>query len=200
MKVAVLSESAADEAAIRILVECLLGQLIETVDVPPLRSRGWGSVVKVLPTLIRHLHYRTDAEGLVVVVDSDLSPVHLPAHEELGVPECRLCILRQLAQTEERALRRVEGRSKLKVAAGLAVPQIEAWYLCGRDAKVTEAAWLLAMESGRLPYSSSDLKNELYGSDRPTIQVETIHAQQEARRLANDLSLLEAFFPNGFGP
>jgi hypothetical protein len=71
MKVVVLSESSADEAAIRVLVNGILGR--ETEDVPslPLRSRGWPSVIKVLPTVIKFLYYRTDAEALVVIADSD---------------------------------------------------------------------------------------------------------------------------------
>ena len=79
MKVAVLSESPADEAAIRILVEGLLGRTIEPPPMPPIRSRGHDAVVASLPTVLKHLHYRTDAEALVVVLDSDRSPVHDPS-------------------------------------------------------------------------------------------------------------------------
>src|SRR5215213_211241 len=138
MKVVVLSESSADEAAIRILVNGILGG--ETEDVPslPLRSRGWPSVIKVLPTVIKFLYYRTDAEALVVIADSDDSPVHRSSHDQAGneEPGCRLCQLRRVVnETKPSAL---TGRDELKIAVGLAVPAIEAWYLCGVDPHVNE--------------------------------------------------------------
>ena len=95
MKLAILSESPADEAALRVLVEYVLGGPFTTVQ-SSLRARGWPSVEQVLPPIIRHLHFNTDADGLVVVVDSDDSPVHTPEHEAPGYyhPFCRVCRLR----------------------------------------------------------------------------------------------------------
>jgi hypothetical protein len=55
MKVAVLSESPADEAAIRIMVDRLLGQETHPVALPPLRSRGWPSVREILPSVYKAL-------------------------------------------------------------------------------------------------------------------------------------------------
>src|SRR5436305_10450078 len=127
MKVVVLSEPSADEAAIRILVNGILGK--ETLDVPslPLRSRGWPYVLRVLPTVIKFLHYRTDAEALVVIADSDDSPIHQLSHDQVGgeKPGCRLCQLRNVFK--ETRLSTVPGRDELKSAIGLAVPAIEAW-------------------------------------------------------------------------
>ena len=40
MKVAVLSESPADEAAIRILIDGILGRPTQPADMPPIRTRG----------------------------------------------------------------------------------------------------------------------------------------------------------------
>ena len=40
MKVAVLSESPADEAAIRILIDGILGRPTQSADMPPIRTRG----------------------------------------------------------------------------------------------------------------------------------------------------------------
>ena len=68
LKLALLSESPADEAALRVLVGAVLGPF--TVVPPSLRARGWPSVEQVLPPILRHLHFRTEADGLVVVVDS----------------------------------------------------------------------------------------------------------------------------------
>ncbi|HZP58845.1 MAG TPA: hypothetical protein VFB27_00875, partial [Opitutaceae bacterium] len=64
MNVAVLSESPADEAALRALVEAAFGEPVRPVTYA-LRARGWPSVAQVLPGVIRHLHFHTDADGLV---------------------------------------------------------------------------------------------------------------------------------------
>src|SRR4051812_24290344 len=106
MKVAVLSESSADEAAIRILVNGILGG--QTQEVPPLsyRSRGWPSVIRVLPAVLKYLHYRTDADAVVVIADSDDSPIHQSAHDQAGGEDaqCRLCQLREVVYLETRRL------------------------------------------------------------------------------------------------
>lgn len=201
MKVVVLSESSADEAAIRILVNGILGR--ETQDVPslPLRSRGWPSVLQVLPAVIKFLHYRTDAEALVVIADSDDSPLHQDSHEgdESEAPGCRLCQLRGVFK--ETKLSAVPGRAELKSAVGLAVPAVEAWYLCGVDAHVSEATWARRSGQGeRITYTRNALKKSAYGSERPTIEIMTRHAAAAATRLANELSEIERLFPSGFGP
>ena len=54
MKVALLSESPADEAALRVLVEGVLRERVQFVE-PALRARGWPSVAQVLPAVLRHL-------------------------------------------------------------------------------------------------------------------------------------------------
>src|SRR5438552_1469681 len=105
MKVAVLSESSADEAAIRILAEKILRQSTTPISFP-LRSRGWPSVRQVLPTVIKHLHYRTDAEALILLVDSNHQPPHFIAHENPGGAndQCRLCQLRKMISQIETEL------------------------------------------------------------------------------------------------
>jgi len=200
MKVVVLSESSADEAAIRILINGILGK--ETQDVPslPLRSRGWPSVHRVLPTVIKFLHYQTDAEALVVIADSDDSPVHQNSHDQTGgeEPRCRLCQLRNVFK--ETKLSSVSGQGELKSAVGLAVPAIEAWYLCGIDPHVNEATWMRKLgQSERITYTRNALKKRVYGTERPTIEVMKRHAIEAANRLANDLSEIERLFPSGFG-
>ena len=78
MKLAVFSESEADEAAIRILVDGLLGTTTERPAMPPRRSRGVEAVFSTLRSVIAHLHYRfppglsdvifqLNAEGSIVV-------------------------------------------------------------------------------------------------------------------------------------
>jgi hypothetical protein len=99
MKVAVFSESPADEVAVRILVDATLGRATEPVALAGLRTRGWPAVKATLPVVIHQLHYNTDADALVVVADSDDSPVHDPSHDVPGANTagCRLCELRAAA-------------------------------------------------------------------------------------------------------
>lgn len=200
MRVAVLSESSADEAAIRILLNGILGE--QTQDAPPLplRSRGWPYVLRVLPTIIKFLHYRTDAEALAVIVDSDDSLIHQDSHERsVGHSDCRLCELRRVSALEMDRLTAVPNRNTLKVALGLAVPAIEAWYLCGLDTQVNEATWARGLLSERISYARNTLKKSIYGTERPTIEIETRHAIEAATRLVADLTLIEQLFPVGFG-
>jgi len=204
MKVAVLSESEADEAAIRTLVEGLLGKQTEPpAQMFPMRDRGYGAVFKVLPAVILHLHYRTDAEGFVVVLDSDRTPVHQEAHDQSGVAEqqCRLCWLRKIAAEVLGQLAPRPAYGPLKTAYGLAVPQIEAWYLTGRDLHVGEAGWLAGLQSGRLPYTSNTLKEKVYGTADPALGFEKQRAVEEAERVVREgkWPQLTEWFPAGFG-
>ena len=91
----------------------------------------------------------------------------------------------------------VHGKAGFLVAVGLAVPAIEAWYLCGVDHHVTEATWINARLQGvSPPYSRLSLKEAVYGSTRnPTIS----KAEEAATRLCGTLPLLEQDFPVGFG-
>lgn len=200
MKVALLSESPADEIAVRVLVESVLGGPISQVQ-PALRARGWPNVAQVLPPVLRHLHFNTDAMGLVVVVDSDDSVVHTPAHEAEGYfhPQCRLCHLRAVYRQTVKRFPAARGRKRVLRCVGVAVPAVEAWYLCGRDKRVTEAAWLQGQESGRLPYTRGELKWRVYGTDRPSLPHEIDCALREVRRHRHDTRRLEAEFPGGFG-
>ena len=200
MNVAILSESPADEAAIRVWTEALLGVSIHRVQAG-LRARGWPNVLQVLPAVVRHLHFNTDAHGLVVVVDADDSVVHTEAHEAPNYfhPLCRLCQLRAVFRRTAKRLPAARGRERVLRCVGVAVPAIEAWYLCGRDDSVGEAAWLAGQERGRPPYTRRELKERVYGTDRPSLPFETERAIAEARRQGNDLRRLEADFPGGFG-
>ena len=200
MNVAVLSESPADEAAIRILVDALLGSQTQLVAAPALRTRGWPAVARVLPSVFKHLYYQTDADALVVVVDSDDSPVHQKQHDIVREPACRLCELHRIVASIEGSIRSPRHRPMLKTAIGLAVPAVEAWYRCGEDPHVTEATWIQQMNSKRFSYDRKRLKRDVYGTDRPSIEQETRLAIQAATRLAGNIVLLEQAFPHGFGP
>ena len=158
--------------------------------------------MQVLPNVLTYLHYRTDTEAFVLVVDSNHSPVHQSTHKQPGgaVPLCRLCQLQALVATVQSPLRPRVDRSSIKIAIGLAVPAIEAWFRCGLDPRVTEAAWIQGLQSGRFPYTKNELKRDVYGTDRPLLTQEIRYGTEAARRLIQDLPLLEQWFPNGFGP
>lgn len=200
MNVAILSESPADEAAIRVLVEGVLREPVRQVQAG-LRARGWPNVVQVLPAVIRHLHFNTSADGLVVVVDADDSVVHTVDHEVPNYhhPLCRMCQVRAVFRRTIKKLPPARGRERVLRGVGVAVPAVEAWYLCGRDETVSEAAWLAGRERGVAPYTRRELKWRVYGTDRPSLPFETQRALEEVRRHRGDLRRLEADFPGGFG-
>ena len=200
MKVALLSESPADEAALRVLVEAVLAEPVALVQ-PGLRARGWPNVAQVLPAILRHLHFNTDADGLVVVVDADDTVVHTAEHEAPGYfhPQCRLCLLRSVFRKTQKRFPRHHGRDRVLRAVGLAVPAIEAWYLCGVDPQVTELAWREGQARGVPPYTRRELKWRVYGTDRPSLVFEIQQALASVCRQRGDLRRLEADFPNGFG-
>src|SRR5712691_5091916 len=196
MKVAVLSESPADELAVRILAQAVVPHVIEPVDILPLRTRGWPSVLDVVPVVIKQLHYHTLADGLIVVVDSNDSPVHTATHESLGGADahCRFCQLRAITSSTMQHLRPISGRSTLRYAVGTAVPAIEAWYLSGLNPQASEAGFL----SGALVHDRRELKRLVYGTDRPGLSLEMNRAVVEAQRLAAGIHDLEISFPGGF--
>ncbi|MET0262132.1 MAG: hypothetical protein ABW223_04490 [Rariglobus sp.] len=196
LKLALLSESPADEAAIAVLVEAVLGRPFKRIQ-PALRARGWPSVAQVLPSIIRHLHFNTDADGLVVVVDSDDSVVHTDAHDapEYYHPLCRMCQLRAIFRQATKKLPAAHGRDRLLRGVGVAVPAVEAWYLCGREDIVNEQNWIAGQESGHTPYTRRELKQRVYGTERPNLYHETKIALEEVKRHARDLRRLENDFP-----
>ena len=201
MNVAILSESPADEEALRILVDRVMGRPTEPVATPPLRSRGWPSVKDVLPTVIRHLHYRTEAYGLVCVADANHSDPHSSGHEEPGseAKDCRLCTLREVVWATFGDVGAVAGRAPLKVAVGVACPAIEAWYLCGSPQQVTERDWEEGMGAKQWADNRRELKRHVYGAERFALAHEIACATSKARDVARDIAALESIFPIGFG-
>lgn len=196
MKIALLSESPADEAALRGLVTAALRRPAQFVA-PGFRARGWPNVAQLLPAVIRHLHFNTDTDALVVVGDADDSVVHTAEHNRPGYfhPQCRMCQLRAVFRQTQKRLRPAHGRDQVLRCVGVAVPAIEAWYLCGREEAVTEAAWIAGQATGRLPYTRSQLKERVYGTDRPSLPLEIRFALAEVARLRPDLRRLEHDFP-----
>jgi hypothetical protein len=196
LKLAIISESPADEAAIRVLVGEVLRKNLTWVT-PSLRARGWPSVAQVMPAVLRHLHFNTQADGLVVVVDSDDSLVHTAQHDAPGYfhPHCRMCQLRAVYRQTVKKLPPAMGRARVLRAIGVAVPAVEAWYLCGRDEGVTEEMWTSGQAGGSLPYTRRELKWRVYGTERPSLAHETVRALEEVARHRKDTRRLEHDFP-----
>lgn len=116
MKLVVLSESPADEAAGRILVDGILGVQTDHVAPPFLRTRGWSALLGGLPGILKVLHYHSEADALVVIVDSDDSPPHLVAHvpPDGANQGCRRCKLRAIADQVQSGLTAVPNRAPTK--------------------------------------------------------------------------------------
>jgi hypothetical protein len=87
MKIAVVSESPADDAAVKILVDAIVGQETELVGVR-VRPGGWPQVLALLPNIITALHYRAEADSLAVIVDSDDSSLHVVNRK--GAHQCHV--------------------------------------------------------------------------------------------------------------
>lgn len=200
MKVGFLSESPSDEAALRVLVEGVLGHKVQVIR-PALRARGWPNVIQVLPGVISHLQLRTDADALVMTVDSDDTWVHDIDHDDPAqwTNACRLCQIYDVADKTMKRLMRKSKRPPIKFAFGLAIPALEAWYLCGKDDEVSEQAWVDILEGYSRKYDRRELKRRVYGTVRPTLQQQTERALEETHRLKSKLRVLEDRFPIGFG-
>lgn len=203
MRVCVLGESPADDAALSILVSAVLGCEIEPIAPRSLSSRGWPAALGTFGPTYKELTYNTDAGGLVQVVDSDLSPAHEETHEQAGQEDarCRLCQLRLTLLPLRSWSPPGAGRRPLRVALGLAVPSVEAWLLFAKDHRVGEALWSTAWPKESRTGAVRELKSVLYDTDRPTLQREMERMTREATRLVAErrLAALETHFPAGFG-
>jgi hypothetical protein len=197
MRFATLSESEADEAAVRILAEGIATVPVTWEAPARLRPGGWPAVREQLPTVIRHLHYHAEpAAALIVVVDTNDSPLHEAAHAGTPPLECRWCTLRRITERTLADLTPIAGRPTIHVVIGAATPAIEAWYLCGKNPNPSEQTWA---GGGARGYDRQSLKRTAYGSDRASLARMTEVATMEATRLATNLGLLRAHFPRGFG-
>jgi hypothetical protein len=201
MKIGFYSESPADQAALAVFTESILGEPPEPISMP-LQAHGVTSVLIGLDGVIRGVHYNSDAEGLVVVIDSDDADLHEPAHDKPDgeAERCRLCEARKVIARARKHLKPRQGISPLKIAIGLAVPAIEAWYLVGKEHQVGEAAWRVGRAAGKLPFTRAKLKEMVYGTTRPSLEHETECAVREAQRIViAGIQALETSFPIGIG-
>jgi hypothetical protein len=202
MNLAVVSESPADESAIRILVDAISKRTNKAVASGRIRPGGWSGVLQAIEVELKSLHYRGEADALVTVVDSDDSPIHEESHEISGQPvlECRVCQILERVRRARASLRQIAGRKPGHVVVGLAVPAIEAWLLYGTDPHIVEARYERDLTAGvDLKSARIQLKQKLYGTANPSRPKMMEVMQREATRLTSNLAALEAAFPKGFG-
>jgi len=200
MKAAIISESPADEAAVKILASAVLRLRIEAVPAETVRAGGWSAALRAVSSELYRLHYKTDAQALIVVIDSDDTSVHDASHATAFAPDCRVCQVQSTVRRVQASLTSRADRTEVKIAIGLPVPAIEAWYQCGKDPHAAEARFIRDIESReRLAAARAQLKRDVYGTDRPSLELETRVAVREATRIATDLERLRTQFPRGFG-
>lgn len=202
MRVALFSESPSDEAALKVLVEGILGRVVEPVGLN-LRSRGWPAVRYELRAVVRELWLNQKADGLVVSVDTDHSPVHEHGHVASAQAGCRQCVLQRQADETVAELRAKHPRPALVHAVASASPAVEAWLLHGTAGATDEGSWKVFLLTNpdrfKVKLRVNDLKRSVYGTPKPG-QAAAIHkATEEARRIVADLTGLSAAFPGGFG-
>ena len=198
MKIAFFSESVADEAALKILVSGILNEKIEETDLPNrLEYRSSSHLDRDLPAVISAVYYNSNADALIVVSDSDDTPVHTKEHEMIRNERCRLCRLRKAVDEKIVRLRPIAGKKIVKVAIGVPVPAIEAWYLFGKRLSLSENIWIRRQNGENIQYDRMRLKEKT----RPSIDLETKIAETEANRIveSNLFDELEKSFPHGFG-
>lgn len=201
MKIAFFSESVADESALRILAAGILGEEIEETDLPNrLQYRSSSHLDRDLPSVINGVYYTSNAEALIVASDSDDLPVHIAEHEIKENERCRLCRLHKAVESTLSRLKKVAGKELLKVAVGVPVPAIEAWYLIGKNPHVSELMWIRKQNGEKITYDRRRLKEQVYGTIRPSPTL-TECAVKESKRIVenNLLEVLEKSFPFGFG-
>src|SRR5437667_11733579 len=97
MKIGYYCESPADQAAMVVFTEGILGEPPEPINMD-LEAHSVPGFFSALDGVFRGVHYNSDAEGLVLVVDCDDTDLHDPAHDTPGTSgeRCRLCKARKI--------------------------------------------------------------------------------------------------------
>lgn len=208
MKVAYFSESPADEAALHILVQALAPVPVEATPFYFRRGAyGWYSVLENLPELLKSIHlFQQDLGALVVVLDSDETPLHQHSHlpSQYKKTRCRLCQLVYLIHQEKKRLfQKEEIGFHFHIGVGIAIPSSEAWYLFGTPDQLTEIEWEKILNTCSMEEAHTQkllLKSKVYGTLHPSLENETTFAIQEAKRITQDLPNFIRHFSTGFGP
>ena len=174
-------------------MDAVLGIRTTPLQDLPLQARGYHPVRDALQAIIKFVTYRTDTEGLVVVVDSNHSSL------ETTTGENRLREFGDLIAKTRAGLGARSGRPALLIAHGVASPALEGWLLCKRDGQITEAAWEKGLRDKREPYTKLALKRRLLEADYTSSELRWQKMTEAATEVAADIAHLETQFPNGFG-
>ncbi len=199
MKIGFYCESPIDQAAMTAFTEGILGEPPEPIEID-LEARTQPAFFSALDVVYRGVHF-SQAEGLVLVADCDRKILHETDHDQVRASGdgCRYCRIRQIIDRAQAQLAPRKNRPALKVAIGLTVPIIEAWYLAEDSHQVGEAAWKVGLASGRVPFNGPQLKKLVYGTERPSFELALEKAVEHAKRVSQNLAAIEAAFPIGFG-
>lgn len=191
MRLAFISESPSDEAALHAFCEALLACSIEVVAPEVAVRRGWPALKTTLGPALRSLRYRATLDLAIVVVDSDGRELHGDASTNRR---------KELAEIVRRACAGgAAGARPFRCALGLAAPCIEAWWLAPSQPEINEARWL-NRKTETCSYNKQDLKRRLYGTDRPGLPCQTNIMSGAATAAAFHADYLAARFPLGFSP
>src|SRR5947209_19467609 len=96
MKVGFYCESPADQAAMAVFAGGLLGPRPEPMSMD-LQAHSVPGFFSALGGVFRGVHYLSDAEAFVAVVDSDRTDPHALSHDTGGDHDrCRLCQVRKI--------------------------------------------------------------------------------------------------------
>ena len=135
-------------------------------------TRGWQGVFKCARARAApYLHYRTDAEALVVTLDSDESPVHRRVHDAqpaMAIPSAAYAGFGgNVGRDSSRAFGRGRAAADLGSPWAPPFPPIEAWCLVRLgSSQLPSPLGFRPSQSRRLPYTKKELKQRLYGSHR----------------------------------
>jgi hypothetical protein len=200
MRVAVFSESAIDDQIGMRLVEGIYGKSLVREELQGLRVRGVNALFRTLESVVKRLHYRSFADALVVIADSDNCDVHDATHDG-SQQRCRHCRLEREISRIKRELRRVEGRPPFEIALVVATPSIEAWLVDGGSNCRSETAWRQARSRGvdavseikqmkELAYGSTGLRNS---------PIRLARGLEHVEQLLERIDVVRAAFPDSFG-
>src|SRR5947209_19557544 len=111
MKIGYYCESPADAAALAVFTEGILGAPPEPINMD-LEAHSVPGFFSALDGVFRGVHFNSDAEGLIVVVDCDNTELHDPAHDtpQGAAEDCRLCKVRKITTKARKQLRPRLGR------------------------------------------------------------------------------------------
>lgn len=197
MRVAILSEGASDAAALRLLVDAVLGFATEPLAGSEPRHAGWPEIKRSLAAAFESMADSPGPVGLVVVADLDDSLV-FPMEADPRLKMLRLRELRQVVSRHEASCLDA-GITPPHAAVGLAAVAFEALLRAGLPDAEDEGHYLALAPHERSSTQRRALKSLKYGTTDTSSRKAADRAVANARRLAADLSILRKAFPIGFG-